>query len=128
MDVFAIPVLAEMDSTVTARKPCFWRSSKTVSMITVSISSGRRRFTDLLSFSILFDIATPGSAQIEMQGSIARNFRCYDTVRSFKNQVLNLLWIGKLDRTFVCNIQNRRCIARLELLILVPAAISLHYD
>src|ERR1700721_2714306 len=84
MDVFAIPVLAEMDSTVTARKPCFWRSSKTVSMITVSISSGRRRFTDLLSFSILFDIATPGPAQIEMQGSIARNYRCYDTVRSFK--------------------------------------------
>src|SRR3984957_867325 len=128
MDVFAIPVLAEMDSTVTARKPCFWRSSKTVSMITVSISSGRRRFTDLLSFSILFDIAAPGPAHIEMQGSIARNYRCYDTVRSFKkNQALDLLWMGKLDRTFVCNIQNRRCIARLELLILVPAAISLHY-
>src|SRR5271154_1616272 len=87
MDVFAIPVLAEMDSTVTARKPCSRRSSKAAAMITASISSGRRRFTDLLSFSILFDIATPGPAQIELQGLTARNNRCYDTVRSFKNQV-----------------------------------------
>src|ERR1700722_12886318 len=96
MDVFAIPVLAEMDSTVTARKPCFWRSSKTVSMITVSISSGRRRFTDLLSFSILFDIATPGPAQIEMQGSIARNYRCYDTVRSFKKSGAGFVMDGEI--------------------------------
>src|SRR5882757_1450178 len=59
MDVFAIPVLAEMDSTVTARKPRSRRSSKTVSMITASISSGRRRFTDLPSFSIRFNIPTP---------------------------------------------------------------------
>src|ERR1700723_1321563 len=105
MDVFAIPVLAEMDSMVTARKPCFWRFSKTVSMITVSISSGRRRFSDLLSFSILFDIATPGPAQIEMQGSTARNYRCYDTVRSFKKLSADLLWMEKLDRTFVSNIR-----------------------
>src|SRR5258707_1204039 len=83
MDVFAIPVLAEMDSMVTARKPYSRRSSKAVLMITASISSGRRRFTDLLSFSILFDIPLLDSPQIEMQGSIARNYRCYDTVRSF---------------------------------------------
>src|ERR1700733_4086223 len=129
MDVFAIPVLAEMDSTVTARKPCFWRSSKTVSMITVSISSGRRRFTDLLSFSILFDIATPGPrcksrCKDQLLVITDATLRCVAS----KNQVLDLLWMGKLDRTFVCNIRNRRCIARLEFLILVPAAISLHYD
>src|SRR5258708_3758758 len=97
MDVFAIPVLAEMDSTVTARKPCSRRSSKAVSMITVSISSARRRFTDLLSFSILFDIATPGPAQIEMQGSTARNYRCYDTVRSFKKIKCRFVMDGRCD-------------------------------
>jgi hypothetical protein len=64
MDVFAIPVLAEMDSTVTARKPFFKSSSKTVLMITASICAGRRRFRDLLSFSIRFDILTPGLPQI----------------------------------------------------------------
>src|SRR5260370_37263588 len=84
MDVLAIPVLAETDSTVTARKPCSRRSSKAVSMITVSISSARSRFTDLLSFSILFDIATPSPAQIEMQGSTPPNYICYDTLRTFK--------------------------------------------
>src|SRR5882757_9878989 len=88
MDVFAIPVLAEMDSTVTARKPCSRRFAKAVSMITVSISSGRRRFTDLLSFSILFDIATPVPRGTQDAGSTARNCACYDTQRSFKNQVL----------------------------------------
>src|ERR1700738_1418046 len=128
MDVFAIPVLAEMDSTVTARKPCFWRSSKTVSMITVSISSGRRRFPDLLCFSILFDIATPAPRKSRCRDQLHvitdATLRCVAS----KNQVLDLLWMGKLDRIFVCNIRNRRCIARLELLILVPAAISLHYD
>src|SRR6266436_5548591 len=87
MDVFAIPVLAEMDSTVTARKPCFWRSSKTVLMIAASISSGRRRFTRLLSFSILFDIPTPGLPANRDAATATCNYRYYDTARSFIKSV-----------------------------------------
>ena len=80
----------------SARKPCFWRPSKTVSMITVSISSGRRRFTNLYPSRYFSTSPLLTPLQIEMQGSIARNYRCYATVRSFKKSGAGFVMDGEI--------------------------------
>ena len=90
------PKLSSPKLSFSARKPCFWRPSKTVSMITVSISSGRRRFTNLYPsrYSSTSPLLTP--LQIEMQGSIARNYRCYATVRSIKKSGAGFVMDGEI--------------------------------